>query len=119
MKSNFSVEQGVGYRLIDVGVDCDFAAADAFEAALSSDDADRRPSIVDLTSCEFIDSKGLEALVRRHRAKRDVIVVLPPGHRLQRIFELTGLGVCFPLVATREFALELVQSGAKSPTNAM
>ena len=123
MTSIFTVERGLNYQLIDVCSDCDFAAAYDFRAAfLSVDDQNAQHTIVDLTTCNFIDSTGLGVLVTQHRDKRNLIVVLPPEHRLERIFELTGLNEYLSIVPTRETALEITRSGtilSKMSSNVM
>ena len=88
--------------------DVDLATAPALEDALA--DAIRESAgalVVDLSEVGFLDSSGLQVLMRARallgREDRALVVVCPFG-RVRRVFELTGVSDLFALCATREAA---------------
>ncbi len=55
--------------------------------------------VIDLSGCEFIDSAGLQVLMRRSRVPRRLglaAVAAPAGSPARRTFELTGLSRALP-----------------------
>ena len=64
--------------------------------------------VVDLSGVEFLDSSGLQVLMRARallgREDRARAVVCPFG-RVRRVFELSGVSEVFALYASREAAL--------------
>jgi anti-sigma B factor antagonist len=71
--------------------------------------------VVDLSGVEFLDSSGLQVLMRARallgREDRALAVVCPFG-RVRRVFELAGVSELFALYASREAALAaLVPAG--------
>ena len=87
----------------------DISVAEALEEAL---DAAIRESagafILDLSDLEFIESTGLQVLLRARgllgREDRELVVVCPHGP-VRRVFELAGLSELFALYGTREEAV--------------
>ena len=87
----------------------DISVAEALEEAL---DAAVRESagafIVDLSDLDFIESTGLQVLLRARgllgREDRELVVVCPHGP-VRRVFELSGLSALFTLYRTREEAV--------------
>ena len=63
--------------------------------------------VIDLCDVEFMDSSGINALVRARallgREERALAVVCPPGPA-RRIFEIAGIADLFALFASREDA---------------
>jgi anti-anti-sigma factor len=86
----------------------DISVAEALEAVL---DAAIRESagafILDLSDLDFIESTGLQVLLRARgllgREDRELAVVCPHGP-VRRVFELAGLSELFTLYRTREEA---------------
>jgi anti-anti-sigma factor len=57
-------------------------------------EADFARIVIDLREVEFLDSTGLQALVRAHaRAEQDrwQLVIIPGPRAVQRVFEITGV----------------------------
>lgn len=73
------------------------------------------PLLVDLSSCGFIDSSGLAALV----AARERVTgngnrgfgICCPDTQVSRLLEITGLDRAMGLVATRDEALAALRAG--------
>jgi anti-anti-sigma factor len=65
------------------------------------------PFVVDLCELDFLDSSGVNILVRARallgREDRDLVVICPPGPA-RRIFELTNLVELLVLFDSREQA---------------
>lgn len=86
----------------------DISVAEALEEAL---DAAIRESagafIVDLSDLDFIESTGLQVLLRARgllgREDRELAVVCPHGP-VRRVFELAGMSELFALYGSREEA---------------
>jgi len=86
----------------------DISVADALEEVL---DAAIRESvgafIVDLSDLDFIESTGLQVLLRARgllgREDRELAIVCPHGP-VRRVFELAGLSELFALYESREEA---------------
>ncbi len=74
--------------------------------------------VVDLTAATFLDSSILGALLEARRQAQEkglgYVVCLgeKPEPGVQRILEITGLVPVFPVVGTREEALEAARSAA-------
>jgi anti-sigma B factor antagonist len=88
--------------------DVDLAAAPDLEAALEAAVRDSVGALlVDLTDVSFIDSTGLQVLLRTRgllgREDRALALVCPHGP-VRRVFELAGVSDVFALYATREAA---------------
>ena len=93
---------------VTVHGEVDIAAAPALEVAL---DAAIREStgafVFDLMDVEFLDSSGLNVLLRARallgREERALAVVCPPGP-VRRLFEMSGVAELFFLYGSREEA---------------
>ena len=74
--------------------------------------------VIDLTAATFLDSSILGALLEARRQAQEkglgYVVCLgeKPEPGVQRILEITGLVPVFPVVGTREEALEAARSAA-------
>ncbi len=72
--------------------------------------------LVDLSSCEFIDSSGLAALVgARERVTANGnrgFGICCPDSQVSRLLEITGLDHAMGLVGTRDEALTALRDGA-------
>lgn len=68
--------------------------------------------VVDLCDVEFLDSSGVNVLVRGRarlgREERELVVVCPPGPA-RRIFEMAGISDLLTLFDTREEAAASLQ----------
>jgi anti-sigma B factor antagonist len=86
----------------------DLAVADNLELALATAIIESAGAfIVDLSDLDFIESTGLQVLLRARgllgREDRELAVVCPHGP-VRRVFELAGLSELFRLYETREEA---------------
>jgi anti-sigma B factor antagonist len=93
---------------IAVHGEVDISVTEALEAAL--DDAIRESVgafVIDLSDLEFIESSGLQVLLRARgllgREDRALAVVCPHGP-VRRVFELSGLSELFAIYGSREEA---------------
>jgi anti-sigma B factor antagonist len=93
---------------VAVGGELDLSTAPLLAEAL--DAAIRETAgtfVVDLTHVAFVDSTGVNVLLRARaalgRADREIVVVCPPG-RVRRVLELTGVDDLFATYGTREAA---------------
>jgi anti-sigma B factor antagonist len=65
--------------------------------------------VVDLSESSFIDSTALGALISARRRVSGTVAVVATHPQVLRIFHMTGLDLVFPLVSSREEALECVK----------
>jgi anti-sigma B factor antagonist len=86
--------------------DVDMATAPLMTDAL--DEAIRRsagPFVIDLCDVTFLDSRGIQGLVRARallgRDDRPIALVCPPG-RVRRVLDLVGFDDLFAIYASRE-----------------
>jgi anti-sigma B factor antagonist len=95
----------------------DMATAPAVDEALA--DAIRASGgafVVDLAGVEFLDSSGLQSLLRARallgREDRALAVICPFG-RVRRVFELSGVSDLFAFYTSREAALAALVPSAR------
>ena len=78
--------------------------------ALATAAEGKEPIVVDLSSCEFIDSSGVRALLLGMRGAEDSgsagFSVAGPNPQVQRILEITGLGKALPVHESLQAALD-------------
>jgi anti-sigma B factor antagonist len=107
----FSVREtreGAVHRLTPVG-ELDLATApmleSAFDAVLRDDDAEM--IVVDLTELSFMDSTGINLLIRMHGACRDAdrLRVISGSNAVERVLDVTGVGARLPLISSDGDAL--------------
>jgi anti-anti-sigma factor len=98
----FSVADTPQYRLVAVTGDVDGMTAPSLRLACTSP----LPIVVNLLSCPYIDSHGLNVLIVQSRSN-ELILALSPQCRIYRIFAITGLLDEFVIRATLEEALLL------------
>ena len=95
--------------VIAVEGEADMATAVKFnESFFRAARSGTRRVVADLTDVDFIDSTMLNALVVGHRRMtrdRGRFAVVCNGHRVRRVFEVTGLGQILELFESREDAL--------------
>ena len=81
----------------------DLSVADELEAAIAGRLRGMRPVGLDFEYCQYIDSTILRVLVRANRTAADRLwLVVPPGARVRRIFEMTRLDQALAVVDSRD-----------------
>jgi anti-sigma B factor antagonist len=95
------VDGGQAVRLRVVG-EIDMSTVPTFEKALSSA-LDENPErlMIDLSEVNFMDSSGLNALVRARNAMEDSgveLVISGMSNQVRRLFEVSGLMTAFMFV---------------------
>jgi anti-sigma B factor antagonist len=78
-----------------------------------------RPTVLDLTGLQFIDSTGLATLIseRRRRTEAGLALVLVRGTaQTQRLFSVTGVENLFAWAPSREDAVAAARDGGQSQT---
>ena len=94
------VRREPGYVLITVAGELDYGSVPALRERLLSLADDGRPLVADLDRVSFIDAAGLgmlAAAARRAAAHGASLRVVCAGHRIRRLFGLTGLDRAVPL----------------------
>lgn len=94
-------------RIVTVSGEVDLSNAQRLEVALYAAFEGWTAGVVDLSGCEYIDSSGLNALVRFRQATQarlSVAVVVGPSTR--RVLDIAGLAELFPIYSSRAEALE-------------
>ncbi|MFI8287966.1 STAS domain-containing protein [Streptomyces sp. NPDC085614] len=109
---NLDVEvaiRGADMAVLSVGGELDIETADLLHQHLADQILHGRHHVVlDLSSLEFMDSSGLNVLIRAGRSARDArgdIHLVAPTPAVRRILEITGLTTTTPLHADVEQAL--------------
>ena len=103
------IEHGV--RTISVRGELDLSTAPELEGPLEQALDDGHGSVlVDLASCEFIDSTGIALIVRawqRLDSGEDgrALVICSDNEQVRRVLEITGLELSIPVHGTRDEAL--------------
>jgi anti-anti-sigma factor len=90
--------------IIRVKSDLDIASVDTLESAIDlAASTSKLPIVVSLAACPYCDSTGLRLFVAASKklAGRFALVV-PPGSRCHRVFEITGLKKALPIYPTVE-----------------
>lgn len=83
-----------GCREIQIEGELDLAVAEQLAAGLARAGKECRQVVINLESCEFIDSTGIAAIVHAHNrfAERGVgVAVYAPSNQVLRVLSLTGL----------------------------
>jgi anti-sigma B factor antagonist len=118
LNSPFSVkaERQGALQTVNVFGELDQATAPELRAVLSDSLADSAASVlVDLSSCDFIDSTGLSLLVeakRRLAEERRRFGVCCPDPDVRRLLELTGIDEAVGLFDTRDEAVAALAAPA-------
>jgi anti-anti-sigma factor len=98
-------------QVLEVRGELDIGAADWFSRAIEERVRLGLPLIVDLSSCQYLDSTILNVLIRAANAQPGNIgFVVPAAARIRRIFNIAGLEDALQLCETRE-ALQVRFSG--------
>lgn len=84
------------------------ATAPILERALAAAIGGSYPIVVDFAATRFIDSTGLEVLIRAARRHNQVLAAAALQPTLKRVFELTRIDQTIPLYNTLKEALSAV-----------
>lgn len=108
----YEIERREDVSIVDVDDDLDCASQARLRTSIES--AERfgaRIVIVSLVSCEYCDSSGLsELIIAQRRLGLRFHVIVPPGARCRRVFDLTGLTAILQISPSLEGALALCAS---------
>lgn len=104
-------EIGDGCREIKVEGELDLTVSDQLQRAILDCRSDR--ILINLESCQFIDSTGIALIVKAHRGDDSRVVVHSPRDQVLRVLEITGLAGNGVVFADREQAL-LAVVGSRS-----
>jgi anti-sigma B factor antagonist len=107
--------------VVEVGGDIDLATVDDLEVpVIGAIEQGRRPLVLDLTDCAFMDSSGLRLLLRAHRVLQTngdghgpPMVVIARDH-VAGLLRLTSVDKVIPVVASRGEAEGLLASPSES-----
>jgi len=72
----------------------------------------KRALVVDLAALEFMDSSGLQILLRlreKLRVEGKKILLISPAPQIQKLFRLTGFDKLFPVFASASQALSFLE----------
>jgi anti-sigma B factor antagonist len=98
----FAIDVDVSSKLhtITLAGEMDMAGAPELAAVISGICAnEQRTVVIDLRNLTFIDSSGLQALVRAHQdclARGYELRVIPGPENVHRLFEITGMNETLP-----------------------
>jgi anti-sigma B factor antagonist len=112
----FRVRREPGYVLVTVTGELDYASAAGLRERLFALADDGRPLVADLDRVSFIDAAGLGALAaaaRQAAAHGTSLYVVCAGHRIPRLFGVTGLDRVVPLAGRLAEALRAM-AGAEA-----
>jgi len=109
---------GVPY-VVEVGGDIDLATVTGLEEPIiRAIEGGRRPVVLDLCECAFIDSSGIRLLLRAHRLlhpepnhQPPSLAVVATGH-VARMLEITAVDKVIPVRASRAEAEAAVSHGS-------
>jgi anti-sigma B factor antagonist len=103
-----------GVHVFGVSGEVDFAVKEQFENALTcAVDGAHSPLVIDLTHVRYMDTTGLNALVRarvRMTARDDELYIVLPHPQLQRVFAILSFDKVFRIHQTLDNALAAARS---------
>jgi anti-anti-sigma factor len=108
------LEQGT--RTISVRGELDLSTAPELEGPLTDAvENDAGSLLIDLTSCEFIDSTGIALIVRAWQRLDSggdgrSLAICSQNDQVRRVLEITGLELSIPVHTTRDEALAAIAS---------
>jgi len=101
-------------HVIELGGEIDLYTAPEFkERMIQLIDGGKKRIVVDLSSATFIDSTTLGVLVggvKRLRPAGGALALVCTDQNITKIFEITGLDRVFSILATRDEALQALDS---------
>ena len=86
---------GPGVTRVTLAGELDLAAAPQLDDAIADLGRDCVAVILDLSELTFMDSTGLQAIIRAYARLEEVdcrLLLIPGCRQVQRIFEITGTG---------------------------
>jgi anti-sigma B factor antagonist len=103
--------------VVEVGGDIDIATVvDLEEPVIGAIEAGRRPVVLDLSECTFIDSSGIRLILRAHRllhlepnGGRPALAIAAGGHTASML-EITAVDKVIPVRASRAEAEHAVSA---------
>ena len=105
-----------GVRTISVQGELDLSTAPQLEGPLEETLATGEGSVlIDLSSCEFIDSTGIALIVRAWQRLDSAeggrgLFICSHNDQVRRVLEITGLELSIPVHGTRDEALAAIQA---------
>lgn len=89
----FKIERAEGYREFRLAGELDLAGQNAFAEALSEEIGLEGDLTLDLSELTFIDSAGIQALIRAadNLKDRGRLILRAPGKTVMRVFDLVRL----------------------------
>jgi anti-anti-sigma factor len=100
---------GEGWTEIEIEGELDLAVADQLREAIERTDGQR--VLINLASCEFLDSTGIAVIVHASQAEGRRLVVHSPSAQVLRVLEVTGLTGNGLVFERREEALSACAAG--------
>lgn len=100
-----------GVRVVSVRGELDLSTAPDLEGPLDQVlESDSGSVLIDLTSCEFIDSTGIALIVRAWQRLDSgengrALVICCQNDQVRRVLEITGLELSIPVHGSRDDAL--------------
>jgi anti-sigma B factor antagonist len=101
-----SAEKVDGVRVVRVTGELDLATHERLGEQLTKAANGKEPIVVDLSSCDFIDSSGVRALLLGVREAGERFSIAAPGPQVKRILEMTGLEKTVPVHRSLDDALK-------------
>jgi anti-anti-sigma factor len=99
-------------RSVAVSGEIDLSNANRFETVLHAAFDGWEAGVLDLSPCSYIDSSGLNALLRfRHATEGRLRLAIVAGASTRRVLEIAGLGALFSIFSSRVEAEESVRRG--------
>ncbi len=105
-----------GVRTISVRGELDLSTAPELEGPLEQAlESDEGSVLIDLSSCEFIDSTGIALIVRAWQRLESgengrALVICSHNDQVRRVLEITGLELSIPVHGTLDEALAAMAS---------
>jgi anti-sigma B factor antagonist len=109
-----------GVPVVDAPQEIDAANAESFrEILLHAASCGPAAVVVNMTGTRFCDSSGVSALVRAHQLAvaegRELLLVIPVGAFVLRVFAIAGIDQIIPIFADLNEALEQAQAVVPRP----
>jgi anti-anti-sigma factor len=111
-----------GVQVVSVRGELDLATAPQLRDLLDDELAGEMPVLIDLTSCEFIDSTGIAVIVRAWQRRRGVdgdspsgglLGLCGPDKQVSRLLEVTGVDTSIPVFGDCDEAVRQVSQGSE------
>lgn len=109
----FVVAEVLGIDVVHVLSDLDIATVGAFSEAIRRTVADRRPIVVDFSSCDYMDSTGLRITAMEYaKLPPGSRIVVPENGTVRRLFVITGFDRALSPVSSLDQALREAAAAA-------